>query len=76
MSKFNHKIILFIEPASESTACDKPSEIGTLFINRFSIDERMNHEILKIYILERQFLPRMVTGWSLHEFGLDLDYLL
>ena len=46
MSKFNQKIVLFIEPAF--VPWSKPTQIGNLFMNRFAIDEDASHEILKI----------------------------
>ena len=36
-------------------ACQKPSKIGNLFMNRFAIDEDAENEILKIYQLEDSF---------------------
>ena len=53
MSKFNQKIVLFIE--SSEKPYDKPSKIGNLFMNRIAIDEDAAHEILKIYHLEDKF---------------------
>ena len=66
MSKFNQKIILFIEPSDK--AYDTPAKIGNLFMNRFAIDEYASHEILKIYHLEHQFNPL----WNTVEKGMDL----
>ena len=63
------KIVLFIEPAAE--ACDTPSKIGNLFMNRFGIDEDAKHEILKIYHLEND-LYDLVNGKLTLEEGLDL----
>ena len=57
MSKLNQKIVLFIEPAEEEWS--KPSKMGSLFMNRFAIDENANHEILKIYHLEHTTKPNM-----------------
>ena len=77
MSKLKHKIVLFIEPCYEY--CEKLSEIGNLFINRFAIDESAGHEILKIYRLEtkvRYFntgqYGKYGTEWITAETGLDL----
>ena len=50
MSKLNQKFVVFIEQAAEEFY--KPSKIGNLFINRFSIDEDAKNEILKIYQLK------------------------
>ena len=55
MSKFNQKIVLFIEPAERE--CYTPSKIGNLFMNRFAIDEAATHEILKMYHLEHAIQP-------------------
>ena len=52
MSNLNQKIVLFIGTAF--CACQKPSKIGNLFMNRFAIDEDAKNEILKIYQLECQ----------------------
>ena len=43
------KIVLFIEPCDE--ACDTPFKSGHLFMNRFSIGEEANFEIVKIFEL-------------------------
>ena len=51
MAKFSQKIVLFIEPAAR--AWSTPSKIANLYMNRFAIDEDENHEILKIYQLEK-----------------------
>ena len=55
MSKFNQKIVLFIEPADRPYLT--PSKLGNLFMNRFAIEEDANHEILKIYHLEHTTKP-------------------
>ena len=68
MSKLNQKIVLFIEPAD---SCEKPSEIGNLFMNRFAIDEDAKNEILKIYQLEYIF-HGLLRGDLKLEKGLDL----
>ena len=68
MTKLNQKIVLFIEQAGE--AYQKPSQIGTLFMNRFAIEEDAKNEILKIYQLERP-LYHLLRDGSL-EGGLDL----
>ena len=57
MSKFNQKIVLFIEPADRPYLT--PSKLGNLFMNRFAIEEDANHEILKIYHLEHTTKPNM-----------------
>ena len=44
------KIVLFIEPQKRKYMT--PSKIGSLFMNRFGIDEDGCHEILKIYYLD------------------------
>ena len=67
MSKFNQKIVLFIEPADTSSFT--PCKIGNLFINRFAIDEDANHEILNIYHLEHTTKPSL--NITLEE-GMDL----
>ena len=54
MSKFNQKIVLFIEPNTKYKWAT-PSKIGNLFMNRFAIDEDAENEILKIYQLEDSF---------------------
>ena len=72
MSTINHKIILFIEPADFHSHSERLSKIGTLFVNRFAIEECMNHEILKIHHLENPYLARLFSGWSSPEEGLDL----
>ena len=71
MSKFNQKIVLFIEPSG--SACERPSKIGNLFMNRFAIDEAATHEILKIYHLEKNHFPfsSELEGFTSEE-GLDL----
>ena len=69
MSKLNQKIVLFIEPAEEEWS--KPSKMGSLFMNRFAIDENANHEILKIYHLENIFLQSFLPSKRSVE-GLDL----
>ena len=66
MSKFNQKIVLFIEPEYE--AYIKSSKIGNLFLNRFAIDEDAKNEILKIYY---QFYDLDMDRSTLEE-GLDL----
>ena len=43
------KIVLFIEPNED--ACMTPFKIGHLFMNRFSIGEEANFEIVKIFEL-------------------------
>ena len=60
MSKFNQKIVLFIEPSAKAWITS--SKIGNLFMNRFAIDEDAKNEILKIYQLE----------YKIDEEGLDL----
>ena len=74
MSKLNHKIVLFTEPTTRAWLT--PSKIGTLFMNRFAIDEELNHEILKIYHFDNDL-------WDFHrgllssEEGLDLiNYMI
>ena len=69
MSKFNQKIVLFIEPAVE--AYDKPSKIGNLFMNRFAIEEDAKSEILKINLMEYSFYD-IWSGCLTLEEGLDL----
>ena len=69
MSKFNQKIVLFIEPSKK--ACDTPSKIGNLFTNRFAIEEDAKHEILKIYHLENDLYDFSWGSLSSEE-GLDL----
>ena len=68
MSKFNQKIVLFIEPADEEW--DEPSKIGNLFMNRFAIDEDAENEILKIYQLEYR-IDNWYLRWLKVEEGLD-----
>ena len=71
MSKFNQKIVLFIEPEYE--AYIKSSKIGNLFLNRFAIDEDAKNEILKICYLENKFYAEHVLDDKLRlEEGLDL----
>ena len=41
------KIILFIEPTED--AFETPFKIGHLFMNRFTIEEEANFEIVKIF---------------------------
>ena len=67
--KIMQKIVLFIEPAWR--ACDTPSKIGNLFMNRFAIGEDAKHEILKIYHLEN-YLYKFYGGELSSEEGLDL----
>ena len=69
MSKFNQKIVLFIEPAARPY--DKPSKIGNLFMNRFAIEEDAKSEILKIYLMEYSFYD-IWSGCLTLEEGLDL----
>ena len=69
MSKFNQKIVLFIEPAERE--CYTPSKIGNLFMNRFAIGEDAKHEIMKIYHLENN-LDHFSRGIISSEEGLDL----
>ena len=64
--KIMQKIVLFIEPAWR--ACDTPSKIGNLFMNRFAIDEDAKNEILKIYQLENQLFD-LCYGRLTHEEG-------
>ena len=64
MPKLMQKIVLFIEPSDE--ACDTPSKIGHLFMNRFAIDEDSSFEVVKVLELEK-------TSWAMsqpkhHEF--------
>ena len=49
------KIVLFIEPNDD--AWITPLKIGTLFMNRFAVDETAASEILKIFELEK-------TSWK------------
>ena len=51
MAEFNQNIVLFIEQAEQPW--QTPSKIANLFINRFAIDEDANHEVLKIYQLDK-----------------------
>ena len=46
-----HKIVLFIEPNDD--AFSTPFKIGHLYMNRFSIEEEANFEIVKIFELGR-----------------------
>ena len=55
MSKFNQKIVLFIEPSD--VAWKTPSKIGNLFMNRFAIEEAASYEILKIYDFKNAIMP-------------------
>ena len=48
-----HNIVLCIEPSN--FAFQTPSKIGNLVMNRFSIDEDANFEILKIINFEHTF---------------------
>ena len=43
------KIVLFIEPSDD--AFETPFKIGHLFMNRFTIEEEANFEIVKIFEL-------------------------
>ena len=45
------KIVLFIEPSDD--AFITPFKIGHLFMNRFTIEEGANYEIVKLYELEK-----------------------
>ena len=72
MSKSNQKIVLFIDPVTDTYFT--PPKIGNLFMNRFAIDEDAKHEILKIYHLENsldQFYRSIERSLSAEE-GLDL----
>ena len=73
MSKFDQKIVLFIETAIEERykRFNKPCKIGNLFMNRFAIDEAATHEILKIYYLENTFKPSFLWDETLEQ-GMDL----
>ena len=70
MSNLNQKIVLFISTAF--CACQKPSKIGNLFMNRFAIDEDAENEILKIYQLEDTFYKFCGGEFNTREVGLDL----
>ena len=69
MSNLNQKLVLFIGTAFH--ACQKPSKIGNLFMNRFAIGEDAKHEILKIYHLENGLFDLTHRSLSSEE-GLDL----
>ena len=47
IAKMKQKIVLFIEPVKEPSVT--PVKIGNLFMNRFSIEEDTNFEILKVF---------------------------
>ena len=47
------KFVLFIEPQENEHR--RHSQLGNLFMNRFSIDEDGNSEILKIFELPKSF---------------------
>ena len=74
MSNLNQKLVLFIGTAFH--ACQKPSKIGNLFMNRFAIDEDAKNEILKIYQLENHIgnceISYLNEGRLSLEEGLDL----
>ena len=55
------KIVLFIEPSDD--AFETPFKIGHLFMNRFSIEEGANFEIVKIFELGRSSLK---LSWPDH----------
>ena len=63
------KIVLIIEPVKEPSVT--PVKIGNLFMNRFSIDEDANFEILKIlnpkHNLEKYYFDKLTQE------GLDLN---
>ena len=47
------KIVLIIEP--NECPYETPSKIGNLFMNRFTIDEDGNFEILKVLLLKNNY---------------------
>ena len=57
------KIVLFIEPSDE--AFFTPFKIGHLFMNRFTIDERANYEIVKIFELEKSSEAMSLSTFTL-----------
>ena len=56
------KIVLFIEPSED--AWMTPFKSGHLFMNRFSIGEEANFEIVKIFELGKSSLKMSWSGHS------------
>ena len=54
------KIVLFIEPSDD--AWKTPFKIGHLFMNRFTIEEEVNFEIVKIFELGKTSLKMSGSG--------------
>ena len=67
------KIVLFIKQAQK--AYHTPTEIGNLFLNRFSINEDDESEVLKIYQLQNTY-EGLNKGFSTRKEGLDIIFLL
>ena len=76
MSKLNHKIVLFTEPTTRAWLT--PSKIGTLFMNRFAIDEELNHEILittfgifigDCYHLKKDWILQIIGSHMIYKAG-------
>ena len=57
-----HKIVLFIEPTDD--AFFTPYKIGHLFMNRFTIEEAANFEIVKIFEIGKSSRK---TAWNFEE---------
>ena len=60
------KIILFIEPSDD--AFFTPCKAGNLFMNRFSIEEEANFEIVKIFELGK-------SSWKMSDSTFNPEYL-
>ena len=60
MSKYMQKIVLLIEPNEDIWST--PLKIGTLFMNRFAVDEDAATEILKIFELEKTSYKVALAG--------------
>ena len=60
MVKNMQKIVLFIEPNEDIWST--PLKIGTLFMNRFAVDEDAATEILKIFELEKSSYKVALAG--------------
>ena len=71
MSKNMQKIVLFIEPSDD--AYSTPLKIGNLFMNRFSIGEEANFEIVKILELGKS--SEISEGYG-NQIGMSLSTLI
>ena len=68
MAKLIHKVVIFIE--APYAACETPTKIGNILMNRLAIDEEIEIEILKICYLEHS-LTDLNNRYSTPEEGMD-----